>query len=63
MREFETDRIASNIAKEIVVAYASSINLPVDADSGKDVADFYSAVFNGIAETLGNSKINLQNND
>ena len=55
--------ISSNleIAKDIVVAHASSMNIPVDAESGKDVADFYTQIFNGIAETLGSSKIGSEN--
>lgn len=61
MRNYEIDKIAAQTTKEIVVAMAPSFKLAVDAEEGKAVADFYSAIFNGIADTLGNSKLNADN--
>lgn len=55
MRTYNIDHFAAEIAKEIVVAHAPSMNIPIDAESGKDIAEFYSQIFNGIAETLGSS--------
>ena len=61
MRNFDIDKFAANAAKEIVVAMAPSIKIPIDSKSGKDIAEFYSEIFNGIAETLGNSKLDPNN--
>ena len=61
LRNYEIDKFAANTAKEIVVAMASSFNFPVDAESGKAVSEFYSEIFNGIAETLGNSNLDTTN--
>lgn len=58
MRNYEIDKFAANTAKEIVVAMASTFSFPADAESGKAVSEFYSEIFNGIAETLGNSNLN-----
>ena len=61
MRNFDIDKFAANTAKEIVVAMAPSIKIPIDSECGQAVAEFYSAIFNGIAETLGNSKLDPNN--
>lgn len=61
MRNFDIDKFAANTAQEIVVAMAPSFQLPIDSKSGKDIAEFYSEIFNGIAETLGNSKLDPNN--
>ncbi len=61
MRNYEIDKFAANTAKEIVVAMTSSFNFPADAESGKAVSEFYSEIFNGIAETLGNSNLDTTN--
>lgn len=61
MRNFDIDKFAANTAKEIVVAMAPSFQLAIDSESGKDIAEFYSEIFNGIAETLGNSKLDPNN--
>ena len=55
MANFETDKLAAQAAEAIVVAAMPSIRFPIDRDGGKAVADFYSEIFNGIAETLGKS--------
>lgn len=61
MRNYKIDDLASRMAQEIVVATAPTLKISADADSGKAVAEFYSEIFNGIAETLGNSKLDPNN--
>ncbi|MBC5729024.1 hypothetical protein H8R91_10930 [Ruminococcus sp. NSJ-71] len=61
MRNYEIDKFAADTAKEIVVAMASSFNFTVDAESGEAISEFYSEIFNGIAETLGNSNLDTTN--
>ena len=61
MRNCNIDELSAKMAQEIVVAMAPSFQLPIDSKSGKDIAEFYSEIFNGIAETLGNSKLDPNN--
>lgn len=61
MRNYSIDEFAEKATKEIVVAKVASSNLVIDAESGKKVAEFYAEIFNGIAETLGASHLNLSN--
>ena len=53
----EIDELAAEYAKEIVVAQLSSHNVVIDEENGKYIAEFYSAIFNGISETLKKSSI------
>lgn len=57
MREDIIDKTAAEYAKEIVVAKAQQMDLRVNAEGGKNVADFYSEIFKGISETLKNSHL------
>lgn len=57
MRDYNIDDFASKIAEEIVVAKVASSDLVIDAEGGKKVADFYTEIFNGIAETLAKSTL------
>lgn len=57
MRADSIDRLASEYAKEIVVAKAQNMDLKVNAENGKILADFYTELFKGISETLNNSSL------
>lgn len=57
MREDTIEKMAAEYAKEIVVAKAQQMDLRVNADGGKSVADFYNEIFKGISETLKNSHL------
>lgn len=52
--------LAANIAKDIVVS--AMPNCPTDfqisIDGGELVANFYTAIFNGVYETISNTFIN-----
>lgn len=61
MRNCNIDELSAKMAKEIVVAMAPSFQLAIDSESGKDIAEFYSEIFNGIAETLGESALDPNN--
>ncbi len=57
-----TEELAAKYAQEIVVAkMASNSNFPIDAETGKQIADFYSEIFKGISETLKNSSFTYKN--
>lgn len=57
MNNIQLDKYASEIAKEIVVAKAGNTTISMNAETGKNVADFYAEIFKGISETLKNSNI------
>lgn len=57
MRDDTIEKIVAEYAKEIVVAKAQHMDLRVNAEGGKNVADFYTEIFKGISETLKNSSL------
>lgn len=57
MRNYGIDEFAAKAAKEIVVAKISTSNISISAEDGKKVAEFYTEIFNGIADTLGESQL------
>ncbi|WP_270750009.1 hypothetical protein [Pseudoruminococcus massiliensis] len=60
--EDQVEELAAKYAQEIVVAkMTSNSNFPIDAETGKQIADFYSEIFKGISETLKNSSFTYQN--
>lgn len=61
MRNYNIDELSAKMAKEILVAMAPSFKIPIDSESGKAVAEFYSEIFNGIADTLGESALDPNN--
>lgn len=61
MRNYSIDNMAHNVAKDVLTAIAPTLNVSIDEKGGKQVAEFYSALFNGIADTLADSKLDVQN--
>lgn len=58
MKSFaQIDELAAEYAKEIVVATVNIESTYVDEKGGKDVAEFYTAIFNGISKALKESSI------
>jgi len=55
------EEIAANMAKEIVVSKMSNTTVTPNAEGGKNVADFYAAIFDGISKTLLASSMNEEN--
>ena len=52
MDKLHLSKLASEYAKEIVIAKMSSSSLSVNADCGKYVADFYKGIYEGILAAL-----------
>lgn len=52
MKDREIAKLASEYARDIVVAKVPSTQAPVNAESGKAVADFYTEVYKGIYTAL-----------
>lgn len=52
MQEYEVAKIAAEYAKEIVVSKLAISSKVTNADSGKEVAEYYTAIYKGIFETL-----------
>ena len=55
------EEIAANMAKEIVVSAMTNTPFTANAEGGKNVADFYTAIFEGISKTLLASSMNEEN--
>ena len=56
MKSFaQIDELAAEYAKEIVVATMSQKTTTVNDEGGKFVADYYTAIFNGISKVLKES--------
>lgn len=52
MKDREIAKLASEYARDIVVAKVPSTQAPVNAESGKVVADFYGEIYKGIYTAL-----------
>lgn len=52
MPKSSAEQLAARYAQEIVVAKAASMNIAIDSIDGKNVADFYTEIYKGIAKTL-----------
>ena len=52
MPKSTAEQFAAKYAKEIVVAKAASMNVAIDSIDGKNVADFYTEIYKGIAKAL-----------
>lgn len=50
--EHSAELNAATFAKEIVVARMSTTNITISEDGGKNVAEFYEAIYRGISKTL-----------
>ena len=59
MRFDKIEVYAANAAKEIVIAKMSNTNISINAESGKNISEFYDEIYKGIAETLKNSPYNI----
>lgn len=59
MRFDEIEVYAANAAKEIVIAKMSNLDISINVESGKKIAEFYDEIYKGIAKTLKNSPYNL----
>ena len=63
MRNYSIDELANKVAKDVLVAIAPNLSISIDEKGGKQVAEFYSALFNSIADTLGNSYLDVKNSE
>ncbi len=52
MKDREIAKLASEYARDIVVAKVPSTQSPINAGSGKAVADFYVEIYKGIYTAL-----------
>lgn len=58
MNSTHFDKYVADVTKEIVVAKMSNTTLSVNDVAGKEVADFYREIYNGIYATLKDTAIN-----